>query len=104
MISFNNNNNEANIKISYETGLNTKSKTYYIRFSVEEISPLFNGEFFYVSEDDIGETSLMFRFNEDDEWKDIDIYKSYPTVEEVYSYMGFFIDIVNLTNERYNSL
>jgi hypothetical protein len=103
MLTFKNDNNQDNIVLSYETGLNKKDSTYFVSFKVLKIDGMFNGEYFYSTKDEIGQKCCMFRLDlEDTEWMDIDLYKSSRHVEEIYKYIGFFVDTVNLTSQKYN--
>lgn len=102
MIVFKNNNNKSNLELNYITGINKKNKTYFVDFKISFIDNLFNGELAYLSKDELDEDMFMFRFDYESDWNEIQLYKSSNTIEEIYAHMGFFIDIINIINIKYN--
>lgn len=101
MIQFNDKLGNPLIKFSYSTYLNKTNFTGTLEFKIHYISKEFNGEYIYVTEDDIGAQTFLYKLFDED-FTFFELYRESTNTSSIYQYIGEFIDIIKEAIFQYN--
>jgi hypothetical protein len=101
VLQFNDKLDNPLIKISYKTYLNKYNRTIILEFNIDYISPEFNGEYIYVTEDDIGMQVFLHNLY-DENFVFFELYREFTNTSAVYECIGEFMDIIKEATIQYN--
>lgn len=100
MIQFKDKDNNLLLDAIYSTGIANNQAILEIK--IKYISPEFNGEYVYITKDDIGDQVMLYRFNLEDDFAFFELYNSTASIDKLYRTLGSFIDCLKITVSSYN--
>lgn len=94
--------NNKLIEFNYKTYYDKYSAEITATFKIKYISENYNGEFIYVTKDDIDQQVVLYRTSYDEEFQFFDMSKTSKNTTDIYTYIGSFIAMIKECTDIYN--